>query len=92
MTRTKVSAEQAALHDQLGVKLFTPPPADFNPLTASDRELLVHGFPNRPDARTEPKLAGPLAEDDVPAVDVRAARVRASPRRNARPAPAGYGG
>jgi len=39
MTRTKVSAEQAALHDQLVVKLFTPPPADFNPLTASDREL-----------------------------------------------------
>jgi hypothetical protein len=49
MTRTNVSAEQAALHDQLGVKLFTPPPADFNPLTASDRELLVHGF-----------LAGPM--------------------------------
>jgi hypothetical protein len=33
----------------LGVRLFTPPPADFDPLTADQRELLVHGFPARPD-------------------------------------------
>jgi hypothetical protein len=56
-TLTNVSAEQAALQDQLGVKLFTPPPARFNPLTASDRELLVHGFPSRPDTRTQPEMA-----------------------------------
>ena len=39
------------------MRLFTPPPADFDPLTASDRELLVHGYPTRPDARIQPELA-----------------------------------
>jgi len=40
----------------LGVRLFTPPPADFDPLTADQRELLVHGFPARPDQDTERPL------------------------------------
>ena len=39
------------------MRSFTPPPADFDPLTASDRELLVHGYPTRPDARIQPELA-----------------------------------
>jgi len=43
------------IHEALGVRLFTPPPAHFNPLKATDRELLVHGFPGRPDAKAHPK-------------------------------------
>ncbi|MFC0549018.1 G1 family glutamic endopeptidase [Kutzneria chonburiensis] len=41
---------------ELGVRLFTPPPADFDPFTADQRELLVHGFPARPDQDTERPL------------------------------------
>jgi hypothetical protein len=40
----------------IGVRLFSTPPAGFDPLTAEPRELLAYGFPARPDARTEPKL------------------------------------
>ena len=34
------------------IRAYEPPPAGFNPLTASPRLLLRHGFPRRPDART----------------------------------------
>jgi Peptidase A4 family len=37
-------------------KTFPPPPADFDPLTASDQQLLQHGYPRRPDQKTEPVL------------------------------------
>jgi Peptidase A4 family len=30
------------------VRTFAPPPLDFDPLKADDRELLAHGFPRRP--------------------------------------------
>jgi hypothetical protein len=33
-----------------GVSLFAAPPKGFNPLTATDRELLSYGLPQRPDA------------------------------------------
>jgi hypothetical protein len=38
------------------IRTYEPPPAEFNPLTASPRLLLHHGFPTRPDARTAPEL------------------------------------
>jgi len=44
------------IHEALGVKVFSPPPPEFNPVKATDRELLVHGFPTRPDAKASPKL------------------------------------
>ena len=34
-----------------------PPPAGFDPLAASDRDLLRYGLPRRPDAEREPELA-----------------------------------
>jgi hypothetical protein len=51
--RTVVSDEEIRRHFRLP-KL---PPEGFQPLTASERELKVYGFPHRPDARTHPKLA-----------------------------------
>ena len=38
------------------IRTYEPPPAGFNPLTASPSSLRYHGFPTRPDARKEPKL------------------------------------
>lgn len=38
------------------VRTYELPPAGFNPLTASARKLLHHGFPARPDAKTAPEL------------------------------------
>jgi hypothetical protein len=39
-----------------GVRLFTPPPEGFDPAGASDRELLAHGYPARPDPARQPGL------------------------------------
>jgi hypothetical protein len=39
-----------------GLRLFTPPPEGFDPLAASDRELLAHGYPARPDPQRQPGL------------------------------------
>jgi Peptidase A4 family len=39
-----------------GSGLFTPPPTGFDPVLASDRELLAHGFPARPDRELQPDL------------------------------------
>ena len=36
-----------------GVNTFSPAPAGFNPLTASDMELATYGFPPRPNATTD---------------------------------------
>jgi Peptidase A4 family len=47
---------QQRIHDELGVRLFKPAPEDFDPLEATDRELLVHGYPARPDAKLHPDL------------------------------------
>ena len=38
------------------IRTYEAPPPGFNPLAATPRLLLHHGFPARPDAKTEPKL------------------------------------
>jgi hypothetical protein len=38
------------------VRTYALPPADFSPLSATPRLLLHHGFPTRPDRKTEPQL------------------------------------
>jgi hypothetical protein len=38
------------------VRALGPLPEGFNPLTASDRQLVAHRIPRRPDAETEPHL------------------------------------
>jgi hypothetical protein len=45
-----------AIHDALGVRLFKKPPEGFDPLHAEDRELLVYGYPARPDKDKHPEL------------------------------------
>jgi hypothetical protein len=42
--------------EALGVRLFAPSPKDFDPIEASDRDLLVHGYPPRPDSSVHPEL------------------------------------
>jgi hypothetical protein len=37
-------------------KPFDPLPADFNPLTATEKSLHAHGLPHRPNAKTQPRL------------------------------------
>ena len=37
-----------ALEKEINVRTFPPPPRGFDPLTASPKELLKHGFPARP--------------------------------------------
>jgi hypothetical protein len=37
------------------IRIYEPPPLDFNPLTAPPRLLLRHGFPSRPDPKTAPE-------------------------------------
>jgi Peptidase A4 family len=39
-----------------GVRLFAPSSKDFDPIKASDRELLVHGYPPRPDSSALPEV------------------------------------
>ncbi|MEO7427254.1 MAG: A4/G1 family peptidase [Fibrobacteria bacterium] len=39
------------------VRTYSVPPANFDPLRASARELARYGFPRRPNPKTEPKLA-----------------------------------
>jgi hypothetical protein len=58
MVQVDVERREAAhrIHEALGVRLFTPPPEGFKPLKASDRELLVHGYPARPDKKRHPEL------------------------------------
>ena len=38
------------------VRLFKSPPEGFDPLVASDRELQIYGFPNRPEVESHPEL------------------------------------
>src|SRR5690349_22830866 len=42
--------------EDLGVRLFSAPPADFDPLSAEDRALVAFGYPPKPDQHKEPKL------------------------------------
>ena len=50
------NADDAAAHRPPGIRLFTPPPAGFDPVRATDRELLAHGYPARPDPERQPEL------------------------------------
>ncbi|MHB8959413.1 MAG: G1 family glutamic endopeptidase [Candidatus Limnocylindrales bacterium] len=43
------------VYEALGIRLFTSPQAGFDPLKATDRELLIHGFPGRPDPKRYPE-------------------------------------
>lgn len=38
----------------LGIRTYAKPPGDFNPLMATDAELAVYGFPQRPDTQAHP--------------------------------------
>jgi len=49
------SASQTA-RIPLKVTTFAPPPKEFNLLTATDKQLAVHGIPRKPDAVKEPAL------------------------------------
>jgi len=40
-----------------GVRIFPPPPKGFDALTATKRDLVRHGIPERPDPRTQPTVA-----------------------------------
>jgi hypothetical protein len=40
-----------------GVRIFPPPPRDFDALTATTRDLARHGIPPRPDPGTQPERA-----------------------------------
>ncbi|MBO0839766.1 MAG: hypothetical protein J2O49_02965 [Sciscionella sp.] len=48
--------DMAELTRELGVRLFTQEPADFDPKTADERQLRIYGYPPRPDAKREPVL------------------------------------
>src|SRR5215470_14915264 len=43
--------------DRNGVHLYPPPPEDFDPFAATQRDLLRHGLPLRPDPQAEPGMA-----------------------------------
>lgn len=49
-------AKKKQIHKELGVRLFKPAPEGFDPMDAGARELLVYGYPARPDARLHPEL------------------------------------
>ena len=53
---------------ELKIRTYEPPPADFDARTASDRLLLHHGFPTRPDSndileRRASVIAGAAADN-----------------------------
>ncbi len=39
------------------VRVYPPPPADFDPFIATSKDLMRHGLPLRPDARSQPGMA-----------------------------------
>ena len=43
--------------DRKGVRLYPPPPKDFDPFTATEDDLKRHGLPLRPDPQTQPGMA-----------------------------------
>jgi hypothetical protein len=42
-------------HERLRPRLFKAPPENFDPVKASDRELLVYGYPGRPESQRHPE-------------------------------------
>jgi Peptidase A4 family len=57
MAVTTARAHKAHANTIEEFRSFQPPPAGFDPQTASARALAVHGFPRRPDPAKEPALA-----------------------------------
>lgn len=51
--RSKVSESDVLRH----FRAFKTPDHDFDPRKASERELMIHGLPRRPDRETHPRLA-----------------------------------
>ena len=43
--------------DRKGVRLYSPPSKDFDPFTATKKDLIRHGLPLRPDPQTQPGMA-----------------------------------
>ncbi len=87
------------------MRLFTPPPEHFDPTKASDRELVVHGYPARPDALLHPELrafwdrmvgrATSIVQPRFAVIEdarLRLRRVSARPAEAPSIAPVGYGG
>jgi hypothetical protein len=46
-----------AVPEMEGLRVFPPPPKNFDALAARKRDLTRHGLPQRPDPRTQPALA-----------------------------------
>lgn len=46
-----------AIPNMKGVRVFPPPPKNFDALAAKKRDLTRHGLPQRPDPRAQPELA-----------------------------------
>ena len=66
---------QTSVH---GVTTFAAPPKDFNPLSATNRELLTYGLPQRPDKASDPK-AYAIWERGMLALKTRPSDVKATP-------------
>ena len=49
------------INGALGVRLLPRPPEGFDPVQASDRELLEYGYPVRPNIDLHPLVIGPGA-------------------------------
>lgn len=75
----------AAVHGAPGLRLCTPPPRGFDPLRASGRELLVHGYPARPDAQLHPELHAHWTTVLSRPMTVITPRFAAMPQRRRRP-------
>jgi hypothetical protein len=43
--------------DRNGVRVYPPPPEDFDPFAATRTDFVRHGLPLRPDPQTEPGMA-----------------------------------
>ena len=43
--------------DRKEVRLYPPPPKDFDPFSATEKDLMRHGLPLRPDPQTQPGMA-----------------------------------
>lgn len=54
--KTAKAARSMTTSKGFRIRTYELPPADFNPMTASARLLLRHGFPTPPDAKTAPEL------------------------------------
>jgi hypothetical protein len=71
-----------------GVSVFAAPPKDFNPLTASNQELLSYGLPQRPDKATN-ATAYQHWERGMLALKTRVTDVEARPYSSHQMTPAG---